>query len=148
MEKIENLKKLKEDYEVLRKKYELPKFEKFNTEFNLESIQTLDTEFLARRLRLLIDIRVGNILSWLEGFMNPQRATVLMFEIINNLKEEEKQVLKEIYSELGELKIDAWKIELLPYNEENEIRLVKDSIKKFDKIKIRLQKIIEKMDRK
>lgn len=134
----ENLKQLKEDYEKLRKKHDLPNFEELNQEFVLEDLQQLKTEILPKKLRFLVWRKLGDTLGILERFINPAHASILIMTVADKLSEEDKKLFEQIYSELGKLELEFWKLESAPYSEKDEIEFVKKVLKKFKEVKPKL----------
>lgn len=119
-----NLKKLKESYEVFRKKYNLPEFKFVNDNFEIESIDSEDTELLLKAIRKHITEKVFFTLRTLEMFMNPQNAPVFIFKIIKHFSETEKELIKDIYKRMAYYEIDAFGLEGI-YDEKKEAEFIK-----------------------
>lgn len=144
MELKDDLKELKEDYEKLRKKYNLPNFKELNQEFSLEDLQQLKTEILPKKLRFLVWRKLGDTLGILERFINPTHASILIMTIADKLSEVDKKLFEHIYSELGKLELEFWQLESRSYSEKAEIDFVKKVLKKFREIKPKLKNFTDK----
>ena len=46
----DDLKKLKEEYKKIQKKYDLPSFEELNSDFSIEKAADTETEYLIREI--------------------------------------------------------------------------------------------------
>lgn len=140
------LKKLKEEYSKLQKKYSLPDFDKLNEDFKIEKIAQTETDFLVREIRESIGETLENFLRFLEVVLNPVNAPMFLFPIIKSLSAEEKNKLSELYKKLSKLEIEA--IKLMNYSEKKEAEFIKNSYKFWQEIKRDFAKIIESVENK
>lgn len=140
------LKKLKEDYSKIQKKYGLPDFDKLNEDFRIEKAAETETDFLVREIRNTIGETIENFLRLIEAVLNPVNVPMFLFPIIKSLSTEEKNKLSEIYKKLSKLEIEAMK--LIDYSEKKEAEFIKDSYKLWQEIKKDFVKIIEAVENK
>lgn len=119
-----NLEKLREKYELLKKKYGLPEFKFTNDNFEIENIDVKETELLAKMIRKHITEKIFYVLRSLEMFLNPQNAPLFIFDIIKSFSEPEKQLIKALYSKLSQYEIEAFGLEA-GYNEKKEAEFIK-----------------------
>ena len=140
------LKKLKEEYSKIQKKYNLPSFDKLNEDFKIEKTAETETDFLVREIRGAIGETLENFLRFVEAILNPVNVPMFLFPIIKSLNTEEKNKLSEIYKKISKLEIDAMK--LLDYSEKKEAEFIKKSYKLWQEIKKDFVKIIESVENK
>lgn len=140
------LKKLKDEYSTIQKKYDLPSFEKLNEDFRIEKITQIETEFLSREIRENIGETLENFLRFIEAILNPVNVPMFLFPIIKSLSVEEKNKLSEIYKKLSKLEIEAMK--LIDYSEKKEAEFIKNAYKIWQEIKKDFVKIIEAVEKK
>ena len=72
MAEKDNLQKLKENYEKLRKKYNLPEFDKLDDEFEIRKID-YDLN-LVREIKRLVSSRLLYISDLLDPILNPHES--------------------------------------------------------------------------
>jgi len=140
------LKKLKEEYSKIQKKYGLPDFDKLNEDFKIEKAAQTETELLVREIRETIGETIENFLRFIEAILNPVNVPMFLFPIIKSLSAEEKNKLSEIYKKLSKLEIEAMK--LIDYSEKKEAEFIKNSFKFWQEIKKDFVKIIEAVENK
>lgn len=140
------LKKLKEDYSKIQKKYSLPDFDKLNEDFRIEKITEIETDFLIREIRNSVGETLENFLRFIEAILNPVNVPMFLFPIIKSLNTEEKNKLSEIYKKISKLEIEAMK--LIDYSEKKEAEFIKISYKIWQEIKKDFVKIIESVEKK
>ena len=143
----QKLEKLKKDYEVLKKEYNLPSFEKLNEDFCIEKISDSETEILIREVRRFMGDKMMNYMRFIENLLNPVNVPMFIFSIIKLLDAEEKKELSEIYK--GLMKKEIQFIELdLEFNEKKEAEFVKSAYEFWQGIKEDMLKIIDKINKK
>ena len=140
------LKKLKEDYSKIQKKYGLPDFDKLNEDFRIEKATQTETDFLVREIRESVGENLENFLRFVEAILNPVNVPMFLFPIIKSLNIEEKNKLSEIYKKLSKLEIDAMK--LIDYSEKKEAEFIKNSYTLWQEIKKDFSKIIEGVEKR
>ncbi len=140
------LKKLKEEYSKLQKKYDLPSFDRLNEDFKIEKVAQEETELLVREIRENVGETLENFLRFLEAILNPVNVPMFLFPIIKSLNTEEKNKLSEIYKKLSKLEIEAMK--LIDYSEKKEAEFINQSFKLWQEIKKDFVKIIESSEKK
>jgi hypothetical protein len=119
-----NLKRLKEEYEILRKKYSLPEFKYMNENFEIENIEVEETELFAKMIRKHVTEKIFFVLRSLEIFINPQNAPLFMFDIIKSFGESDKALVKSLYKKIAKYELEAFSLEAV-YNEQKEGEFVK-----------------------
>jgi len=140
------LKKLKEEYSKIQKKYTFPSFDKLNEDFRIEKTAQTETDFLVREIRESMGETLENFLRFVEAILNPVNVPMFLFPIIKSLNVEEKNKLSEIYKKLSKLEIDSMK--LIDYSEKKEAEFIKNSYKIWQEIKKDFVKIIEAVENK
>jgi hypothetical protein len=119
-----NLKKLKENYEIFRKKYGFENFKFINENFEIENIDIVETELFLKQIRKHMTEKIFYILRTLETFMNPQNAPMFIFNIIKYFSEAEKELIQDLYKKLAKYEIEAFGLEST-YGEKKEADFIK-----------------------
>jgi hypothetical protein len=110
-EKPDKLDKLKESYEILRKKYNLPQFKEINEDFEIEKVSERETEFLIRNIRREMLEKVANYMRFLEALMNPSNAPFLFMALGNQITEKEKKIINDLYLKFGKYFIESFSLD-------------------------------------
>ncbi|MDP3987185.1 MAG: hypothetical protein Q8P81_03105 [Nanoarchaeota archaeon] len=143
----EGVKELKEDYEKLKQKHGLPEFSVLNEEFNIEKIADSETDILIREIRKFMVDKILNYMRFIENILNPVNAPMFIFSVIKLLEPEDKKKLGDIYKEM--MKRELVFIERdLEFNEEEEVKTIKDNLEFWQETKGDLLRIIRKMGKK
>ncbi len=143
-DKCPNIEILKEKYEKLKSKYNLPEFSELNQLFEIEEIDCSETEFLLRKIRRVIINRISDYIKLIESILNPVNAPMFFYKFIKNVNEESKKSISEIYEIFGDLEIEVIKLDL-EYNEKDEADFIKKCLSIFNDNKSRLLSVIEKL---
>ncbi len=143
----EKLTKLKEDYEKLRKRHNLPSFKELNEDFQIEKAAETETEILVREVRRFVGDKLMNYMRFIESLLNPVNVPMFVFSIIKLIDAEEKKRLSEIYKKL--MKKEVKFIELdLEFNEEKEAQFIKDSYEFWQEMKKDMLKVMDKINKR
>ncbi|MEK6852955.1 MAG: hypothetical protein AABX59_03685 [Nanoarchaeota archaeon] len=133
-DKDQNLNELKHEYEILRKKYSLPEFNKLNEEFEIERLADKKSDFILRGIRRSILNKSVNFLKFLEEFVNPSMASFASLVIQKSFADKERELVKRCYENLVALELKAAHLEI-EYNEKGEVEFIKSTVKDWDDIK-------------
>ena len=107
MDKKESeLEKLKQDYKKIQKIHNLPDFEKLNSEFAIEKIADIETDFLIREIAKIMAEKFSNYLRFVELILNPANSPMFIFSLIKTMGEDEKKKFSEIYKELAKIELN------------------------------------------
>lgn len=142
MKEEHNLKSLKENYEKIQKKHNLPSFEKLNEDFQIERIAEIETDILIREVRKFIADRFSNYLRFIEMLLNPINAPMFVFSIIKAIGTKEKEKLTEIYKKLAEREVKIIEIDV-EFSEEKEANFIKESYELWQDIKKDVLNVVE-----
>ncbi|MEM2121478.1 MAG: hypothetical protein QXU20_02365 [Candidatus Woesearchaeota archaeon] len=135
---------LRENYEKLMKKYNLPKFEELEKHFDLEEINDdVSQEKILYNIRKKICEKIDLITDFLSSIIYFESETYAVFESGNLTKEEKNQLFK-IFKSLMFIKRSALKI-VIETNEEMEAEFIRESFQRFLSVKEELLKIIDKI---
>ena len=143
-EKDGDLKKLKESYSFLEKKYNLPEFKFLNENFEIEQISSEDTELLLKRIRKQMTEKISSGLRALEMFLNPQNSPLFIFNILKSFSQSDKELIQELYKKFSWFEIEAFGLEN-SYNEEKEAQFIRDVSKEWKEISYDFNKLYETM---
>ena len=128
------LAKLKENYKVIEKRYDLPSFEKLNEDFQIEKAAELETDILIREVRKFIADKLAGYMRFVEALLNPVNAPMFVFSIIKSLGVEEKKKLTDVYKKLTKNEIRLIELDV-KFSEEKEAEFIKESYKMWQEIK-------------
>lgn len=124
------LEKLKQEYEKIRKKYNLPSFKQLNEDFDIERITKKETELLTREVRWRITEKVSSAMRFLELFLNPTSAPLFILSALKGIGAEARKLIEKSYNELVELEIASLNLDLA-YDERSEAKFIKDAVERW-----------------
>jgi len=140
-----SLKELKDKYNKLKSKYNLPEFTELNKLFDIEDIE-VETEFLLKKTRRKILEKIIDYLRFLDLILNPSNAPIFFFRLIKKLEKEDRDVIINIYEKLGNFEVSSISLDL-NYSEEKEAEFIKEIFKVFNQeIKKDFLRVIEKLN--
>jgi len=137
---------MRDDYKKFKTKYNLPDFEKLAEDFDIEKDDEKRTSFVLRDIRKSITEKISSCFQFFEILINPSSPPSFIFSFLRNMTPEDKKEIKEIHKELVELEIEILKRDTV-YNEELEAKFIKKSFEKWQEIKLRISKILDKIDK-
>ncbi len=142
MDEDKCLDNLKKNFEILRKKYSLPEFEKLNQNFSIERIAQYETELLLKEIKRFMGDKFSNYIKSVEAMLQPSNAPMFIFSIFKTFNEEQKKNLSEIYKKLAEIEVNLFELDI-DFNEEKDAEFIKNSFEEWTKIKKDLLNFIE-----
>ncbi len=142
MEKEKSLKRLKEKYLEIQKKFELPDFDELNREFQIEKICVEETDYLIREVRKFLADKFSNYMRFVEALLNPSNSPLFVFSIVNSFGTKDKKDLQEIYKKFSKIEIDLVEIDL-DFSEEKEAEFIKETYKIWKYLRKALLETIE-----
>ena len=142
MSKEFNLDSLKENYEILKIKYNLPLFNQLNEDFQIEKITESETEFVLKEIRKYITDKFFSYLRLIESIVSPSNAPMFVFAITKTLGVKEREKLVELYKKIARIEIDVLELDLT-YLEEAEAEAIKKYYSLWQNIKKELIEIVE-----
>jgi len=140
-DKESNIENLKKTYKKIQKIYALPDFEKLNSDFQIEKVAEIETEYLIREIRKFVADKFSNYFRFIEIILNPVNAPMFIFSIVKSLGAGEKKKLTEIYKKLAEKEIRLIELDI-EFSEKKEAEFIKDSYKTWQGIKKDMLEII------
>ncbi len=144
MEKEYSLEKLKESYEVFKKKYTLPQFSELNKLFDIEDVDP-DTDLLLRKIRRIVSDRLAGYSRFVEILLNPSNAPMYFFDLIKKFDNKDRESLKKIYNDLINFELELLKLDL-NYSEKNEAEFIIKANNIFNnEIRLNLLEIMNKL---
>lgn len=114
---------LKDRYEQLMKRYNLPSFSEVNKAFDIEELDS-ESDLLVRKIRRFISEKLAGYMRFIEVLLNPSNAPIFFFKLIKKLDNSDKENLTRMYEELGNIELETIGLDL-DYNEENEAEFIK-----------------------
>jgi hypothetical protein len=137
---------IEEEYEKLRKKYDLPEYEKLIEDFEVEKIGEKETEFVAREIRRTINEKIAAYIHLFETLINPTSPPMFVFRILKNMTEKEKEKMQEIYKDLSKTQIEIMKLDTI-YKESEEAKFISKTFILWQKTKPEAYKIFESFEK-
>lgn len=144
---MEKLTKLKENYEVLAKKYKLPGFKELNEEFEIEKIAEKETELLLRHVRRCMLEKISAVSRFFELMLNPTEANLMILSLLKDINMDTKRKMEKIYRELSYIELMAVELDL-DYNEKSEAKYISDVSKDWKVLKASLKEVSKQLDTK
>jgi hypothetical protein len=142
--KKSELEKLKEDYKKIQKIHHLPDFDKLNSEFGIEKIAEVETDFLVREIARIMAEKFSNYLRFVELILNPVNSPMFIFSLIKTIGENEKKKLSEIYKVLARIELNLIELDL-DFSEKKEAEFINNSYKTWMNMKKDFLEVIEKI---
>lgn len=132
---------VKQEYLNLQKKFDLPKYQQINQDFELSNIE--DTDFLLRDIRRKITEKLSFYTKIIEDLMQPDGSFSSLHEC-RALNEEEKDNIFNLYSEL--MMIDRDSVILsLQADDTKDAEFINISYKKWQEMKPKLLSLLKKI---
>ena len=135
---LENLEK---DYEIIRKKHNLPDFKKLNEDFSIEKVAEIETDILIREVRRHMGEKFSNYLRFSEAILNPVNVPIFIFSIVKTIKPEDRKKLTSIYKKLSKIEVSSIEREI-DFSEKKEAEFIKESFKVWQEIKKEFMEVI------
>jgi len=142
--KESELEKLKENYKKIEKTYNLPSFDKLNTDFAIEKIAEVETDYLIREVTRIMAEKFSNYLRFVELVLNPVNSPMFIFSLIKTMGEDEKKKFSEIYKRLARIELDLIEADV-DFSEKKEAEFINNSYKIWINMKKDFLYVIEKI---
>ena len=126
-----NLDNLKNKFEKLREKYDLPEFYELNKLFDIEDVDS-DSDFLLRRVRRTIAERISGYSRFVDVILNPSNAPVFFFNLLKKVDNKDKEIIAGVYEIVGNIELEMMGLDL-EYSEKKEAEFIKMIVDVFDK---------------
>ncbi len=137
------LKELKKNYSILAKKYKLPSFENLNENFEIDKIDR-ETETPLRLIRKVMMEKLVNSMGFLDLLLNPVNAPRMYVSYSRSLSIEDRKVIDEIYSILGDVSLSSLELEI-DSSEKKEAEIIKRICSAWESVKPKFRKIMTNM---
>jgi hypothetical protein len=142
MAKENKLKKFKEEYSKIQKKYNLPDFKKLNEDFQIEKAAEIKTDYLLREVRKFMADKLSNYLRFVEMLLNPVNVPMFIFYFVKSVNADDKKKLSESYKKLAKIEINLIEADVI-FSEQKEAEFIKESYKTWQEVKKDIMKIID-----
>ena len=130
---------LKEKYQELEKKYNLPSYDELNNEFEISSIDCED--FLLREIRRKIAEKVELYVKLLDEWLNPEASISNMHES-KLFNDKDRNDIFQVYKRL--MFFDRYSIESALSEDEKSAEFIKDVFKEWDEVKQKIAGFVKK----
>jgi hypothetical protein len=145
MDKDESeLEKLKENYKKIQNIHNLPDFDKLNSDFSIEKLADVETDFLIREVVKIMAEKFSNYLRFVELVLNPANSPMFIFSLIKTIGEDEKKKFSEIYKELARIELSLIELDV-DFSEKKEADFINNSYKTWINLKGDFLSVIEKI---
>jgi len=139
-----SLENLKNEYEKIKKEHKLPEFKELNINFDIDKLAERECDLLIREVRRAMIDRILVYLRFVETLMNPAGAPMFFMILTKHIDSKDKEILREMYDELGKLEIEALGIDN-NYDEKKEADFILKIVKKWKKIKDNMGEISDNL---
>jgi len=140
--KKEKSNSLKIDYDIFRKKYNMPEFEKLSEDFEINKIGEKEGDFLLREIRKSIVEKVASFYSLFESLINPNSPPMFVYSIIKNLNEQTKESIKIIYKKLSKIQVRSIKLDAI-YSADEESSYINSVFSEWQSLKKEIYEIVK-----
>ena len=138
------MKDIKQEYEKLRKKYNLPNFQSLDIEFEIGTLKLDECGILIKAILRHINSKIGTFIGYLEPIVTPEQSMHSMV-VVSSLEDKDKEEIFKFYKELSAIYHKSFYKEL--ENEDSIASFIKAIWKKWPDFKRReinfLKKIAE-----
>ena len=141
----ESLDKLKKEYIVLEDKYNLPRFDELNREFQIEKLVGIETDYLIREISKMVSEKLSDFLKFIEGILHPVNGSILVFSILRTIGDKERGMLADIYKDIAKVELKMIRMGL-EFNEEKEVAFIKEGIILWNKVKEKLSQVLDAVE--
>ena len=137
--------KVKESYEILRKKYGLPSFEDLNHEFEIASLKQLErNDFILRVIRRRITDKLAMFCNILQSLMLPNTGSAINMHEIKAFGDDDRFTIEKLLAELMFLERSSLILDINS-SEKNEVEFLKTAWSNWKRFSGEMLKIAEKM---
>lgn len=133
---------LKQSYDKLAQKHNLPEFRKLSEDFDIEVVGDKEPIFLIREIRRAINKKLSAYLQLFENLINPNSPPIFVFSILKNVSEEDRHSMKNIYEKLSLFQIEVMKLDTI-YDEDKEVKFISDVYKAWQNLKFKIYNIMD-----
>ncbi|MAG39421.1 hypothetical protein CMI41_00420 [Candidatus Pacearchaeota archaeon] len=141
---MEDEKTAQEKYESLS--FELPTFKQVAEDFDIEKVFEKDSSFALRDIRHAIVEKITAYSQLFETFQNPGSSPMFILTLLRNTKEQDKEIISEIYKKLAKIQIDSIKLDTI-YKEKNEAIFIKETVEEWQETKTKILELIERLEK-
>jgi len=131
-----------EEYNKLKEKYRLPDFEKLAEDFDIEKASEKETIFILREVRRAIVEKFSAYMHLLENLINPNAPPMFVYAILKNLKEEDKEQMREIYKKLSKMQVGVMKLDAV-YEEKSEADFIHLAYREWQGLKMKIYTLVK-----
>ena len=136
---------IKQEYQILSKKYKLPDFDVLDKEFEVSSIQDINEKFLIRAIRRRINEKIAFFIRIIDGILHPVSSSVISTYENRFFSDEEKQEALKVMRKLMQLDRKGLKIDIDP-DINLDVDFINNVFTNFNEIKSKIKKIAFKME--
>ena len=118
------IKELKQQYEILQKKHNLPPFDDLNSTFDIGKIER-DSGNLMRDVRRAMIEKVSHYLRLMELMLNPSQASPIFLILLKEITADDKRLLDAVFSSFIELEIASYSLDVKSSDSDESIFILK-----------------------
>jgi len=130
---MKDIEELKKEYELIRKKFNLPSFEYLDEEFEIRALEINKSGILLKALLRIILSKIGLFLNYLDPVVSPNPQSYHSMVELNNISNEDKQKMTSYYRTLSYLYHEGCAVELKSENHTAEF--IKNISEKWPSLK-------------
>jgi len=135
---------LKEEFDDFE--YDLPNFDLLAEDFDIEKVFEKESSFLLREVRKIIVEKLSAYLQLFETFMNPGSSPMFVYNVLRNIDEEGRDLIKGLYKRLSGYQLRAVRLDTV-YVEGNEAKFILEAFNDWQKLKHEVYCILERLER-
>lgn len=136
---------LKKDYEILGKKYDLPKYEELDDEFELLYFQNIiEIKYPLRFVRRRIIDKFGGLVSFFQNILNPGSGSLIAMEESGFLSKEEKDELITLVKKMVTLERESLLLDI-NHDDGKDAEFIKKAYFRWKEFKVNIEKHTRKL---
>lgn len=140
----EGFDEFKKKYTELKKKHNLPDFDKLNEDFDIVKAE-VNWGTPLRDIRKVMTTKFAAIMNFVELLLNPSNGSMFHMFLVKGLNQKETEILNKIFAEIGAIEIESFALDI-EYTESQEAKFIKTNYERFQPIKKELKELIDSLE--
>ena len=136
---------VKKEYESLRKKYDLPDYDKLDNEFEFLYIGEIkEIRFPLRFIRRRINDKIALICNMVQTLLQPNPGSIINLQESSFLSKEDKLRYTQLLKDLMETERTSLRLDF-DFDERKDANFIKEAFKKWNEYKQEIVKLTDKL---
>ncbi|MEK6792326.1 MAG: hypothetical protein AABX96_01340 [Nanoarchaeota archaeon] len=136
---------LKNNYNLLQKKYSLPLFDEMNSAFEIGRIKK-DSGVLLKDIRRIIVDKFAYYLKLIETMINPSQAPPMFMMLLKEVTVEDRKVIDLVFSSFMEVELISYKLDVIS-SDKDEVEFILKAFGVWNEKRSELIKVLQVLER-